>query len=349
MRQIGVLAKLSILGSVYGTVISIGMVYCLGKAGVAPALVGIAAMGTATAWWYSRKIVLTVPLLSAGALGEEAKSLLKLGLAFMSSGLMMMGAAYLVRLIVVREAGVESAGLYQAAWTLGGLYVGFILQAMGTDFYPRLTAVADDNEACNRVVNEQAHVSMLLAGPGVIATLVLAPWILQIFYTSEFHGALGVLRWICLGMALRIISWPMGFIILAKGAQLFFFWSELAWSVVYLSAAWFCTQRYGLEGAGLAFFISYMFHCVMNYGIASILSEFRWSAETLLVCLLFVSLLATVLAAIHLLPSNIGMPVQILAIMASLAFAVRTCVMAMPDHAVSKMLASSTAWFKCSI
>ncbi len=104
--------------------------------------------------------------------------MLKLGFAFMASALMMTGVAYVVRLILSREVGLDAAGLYQSAWTLGGLYVGFVLQAMGADFYPRLTGVARDNAACNRMVNEQAQVSLLLAGPGVIATLVFAPLVI---------------------------------------------------------------------------------------------------------------------------------------------------------------------------
>ena len=71
---------------------------------------------------------------------------------------MTMGAAYTIRLIVVRQIGFEATGLYQSAWTLGGLYVGLILQAMGADFYPRLTASARNNTTCNRMVNEQARV-----------------------------------------------------------------------------------------------------------------------------------------------------------------------------------------------
>ena len=51
-----------------------------------------------------------------------------------------MGVAYVVRITVLRKVGIEATGLYQSAWTLGGLYVAFILQAMGADFYPRLTA-----------------------------------------------------------------------------------------------------------------------------------------------------------------------------------------------------------------
>ena len=69
---------------------------------------------------------------------QEFASLLKLGLAFLASGLLLMGAAYVVRAIVLHDLGLEAAGIYQAAWTLGGLYIGFILQALGADFYPRL-------------------------------------------------------------------------------------------------------------------------------------------------------------------------------------------------------------------
>ena len=87
---------------------------------------------------------------------------------------------------------------------LGGLYVGFILQAMGTDFYPRLTAVSKDNAECNRLVNEQAQISLLLAGPGVIATLTLAPLVIALFYSPAFQTAVTLLRWICLGMTLRV-------------------------------------------------------------------------------------------------------------------------------------------------
>ena len=51
---------------------------------------------------------------------QEAAPLLKLGFAFMASGCLMMGAAYAVRTMVLRLAGYEAAGFYQAAWTLGG-------------------------------------------------------------------------------------------------------------------------------------------------------------------------------------------------------------------------------------
>ena len=129
---------------------------------------------------------------------------------------------------------------------------------MGADFYPRLVGVAEDHPQCNRLVNEQTQVSLLLAGPGVIATLVFAPLVIALFYSAKFAAAVEILRWICLGMALRVITWPMGFIILAKGAQNLFFGAELAWTVVNVGLTLVCVRSFGTDGAGIAFFGSYV-------------------------------------------------------------------------------------------
>ena len=80
--------------------------------------------------------------------------------------------------------------------------MGIILQAMGADFYPRLTASAHNNQECNRLANEQTLVGLLVAGPGVIASLTLAPLIIALFYSAKFGPAVGILRWVCLGASL---------------------------------------------------------------------------------------------------------------------------------------------------
>jgi glycosyltransferase involved in cell wall biosynthesis len=268
--------------------------------------------------------------LSLSQARREAASLLRLGVAFMASGLLMMGAAYAARIITLRELGLDAAGLYQSAWAIGGLYVGFVLQAMGADFYPRLVGVAADDVQCNRLVNEQAHVSLLLAAPGVLATVVLAPWILQVFYTSRFAGAQDVLRWICLGVALRVISWPMGFIIVARNNQWVFLATELAWTVVNVGATWLCVRRFGLAGAGIAFFVSYVFHVLMIYATVRRLSGFRWSPAVFRTGLGFIALAALVCLGLRVLPPAWGFAGGAVAVLASAAW---SC------HAMLRLLA----------
>jgi PST family polysaccharide transporter len=301
MRRIYDFSIMGVLGALFGTVTSIPLVYLMGPAGVAPALVASAALGILASWWFSRKIAVEVQLMTGSEFRSEATALLKLGFAFAAGGILTMGAAYAVRAMVARVVGLDAAGFYQSAWTLGGLYVGIILQAMAADFYPRLVAVSDDHPQCNRLVNEQAQVSMLLAAPGVIGTLTFASLVINLFYAPIFSEAVDVLRWICLGVALRVITWPPGFIIVAKNRQVLFFAGELAWTLVNVGLAWLCLQWYGLNGAGIAFFASCVFHGFVIYPLVRRVSGFRWSRVNLATGLAFILLTVGVFSAFHIL------------------------------------------------
>ena len=336
MRRIPDLAKMGVLGALFGTIISIPVVYFLREKGVVPALVGVAAMTLATSWWYSRKVQIQPPAMTVFQIKDETAALLKLGFAFMASGFLMMGAAYAVRAMVLRMIGFEATGLYQSAWTLGGLYVGIIFQAMGADFYPRLTAIARDNTECNRLVNEQVQISLLLAGPGVIATLTFAPVVIALFYSAVFSAAAGILRWICLGMALRVITWPMGAIILAKGNARVFFWAELAWTIVNVGLSWLCLRAFDLNGTGIAFFGSYVFHGLMIYPIVRRLSGFRFSAANRQTGLLFLSLNAFVFCGFYGLPPLWAMGVGTLALILSGVYSILALLNLLPADRIPR-------------
>lgn len=277
MRRIKDLGKMSVLGTFFGTSLSVPLIYCFGEDGIVPSLIGGACITFATSWWYSRKVVIRDCSMSLKEMGEEASALLKLGVAFMASGILMVGSTYAIRTMIAHLMGLPAAGIYQAAWTLGSLYIGFILQSMGADFYPRLSAIASNNEECNRLVNEQAQISLLLAGPGVMGTLTFAPLAIALFYSSEFTAAVIPLRWICLGLILRVIAWPMGCILLARRNQLLFFLTELAAATVHLGLAWIGVHHFGLAGVGVAFFGLYIWHTGLIYAIVRQLTGFRWS------------------------------------------------------------------------
>lgn len=334
MRNIGSLALINVLSGLFGTAVSIPLIYLFGAQAIAPSLVVIAAASILPTWWYSRKICTDRPPMSARQFGQEATALLRLGFAFMASGLLTFGAAYAIRIIVLKEGGVAAAGLYQAAWALGGLYAGFILQAMSTDFYPRLTATADNNAECNRLVNEQAEISLLLAGPGLLATLTLAPLVMNLFYSSEFHGAVELLRWICLGMMLRIVAWPMGFIVLAKGAQTIFFWTEVAATLVHVGFAWLLVPKFGTPGAGMAFFGLYLWHSILIYVIVRRYTGFRWSPANRRHALLYLPASGLVFTAFFVLPPWSAMVIGCVAVIVSGLYSLRMLVELLPPESV---------------
>jgi antigen flippase len=330
MRRIADLAKMNVLSALFGVCTAIPLVYFFREKGVVPSLVSVAAMTILTSWWYSRKIDVQTPTVTLSQVRQEASALLKLGSAFMASGFLTMGVAYAVRITVLHKIGLEATGLYQSAWTVGGLYVGVILGAMGADFYPRLTASIHNKEEANRLVNEQTLVGVLLAGPGVLATLTFAPLVIALLYSAKFGTAVGVLRWICLGTMLQVVTWPMGFIIVAKGRQGLFFFSELAWAAVAASLAWVCVKSYALNGAGIAFFGSYIFHGILTYPIARWLTGFRWSTESKQKVLVFLLLIGLVFGSFYVLPLLWATGIGTLAAVASGAYSIRVLLRLIP-------------------
>lgn len=277
MRRIGDLAKMNMFGALAGALLSIPIVYVWGRAGIPAYMVLGAGVGAFISWSYARRVRIEAINLSFQQMTDEARSLLKLGLVFLASGLMTAGALFLLRVFVTHQQGVYGAGQFQAASALSMVYVGFVLQAMGTDFFPRLTAVAADNRRCNQLANEQSEISILLALPGVLATLALAPWVIQIFYSNKFDKAAEILCWQVAGTFLQVNSWPIGFIIVAKGRAAAFFWTDLASYSLYVALGWLGLKVFGLPGAGMAFLGLYVFHWCVVYIIVRRMSGFALS------------------------------------------------------------------------
>jgi PST family polysaccharide transporter len=182
------------------------------------------------------------------------------------------------------------------------MFVNFVLGAMGADYYPRLTGVASDKPAMVRMVNEQTEIGLLLALPGLLATMALAPWILQIFYTREFLGAVELLQWFILGCLGRVISWPLGFVMLALGKGRWFLLTETSFNLVHVALIALGLQLHGIEGVAIAFVVMYVGYIAAVLLVSRRLIGFKWSAECTRLGLLSLPVLGVIFTASRLLP-----------------------------------------------
>ena len=277
LRRIGDMAKVAILAAAASTILTVPVLYFWRQDAVVALLLLASGTGLFASWWYARRVSIPpVPMTWRDA-WAEVKPLLRLGLAAMSAAVMGAAIAYVVRVAIVRSLGFEAAGIFQAATALSSVYCGFILTSMGADFLPRISSVASDDAHCNRLVNEQAEVGLLLAFPGICATLAFAPVIVPLLYSAQFDPATEIVRWQVLGIFLRVASWPLGYLLLAKGKARLYFWTEVSYNVVYIGLIWICVGAWGLPGAGIAFFGLYIYYTVLMCIVTRRLSGFAWS------------------------------------------------------------------------
>lgn len=301
LRRIGDIAKLQIASALLGALVSVGLYAWLGERGIVPAILISAAVALLSSWWLSRKVPISSVELTWRQTATEARRFVSLGLAFMWAGLLTAGVGLATQSMISRKFGLDANGIYQAAWGLSGVFAGFILTAMGTDFYPRLTAVANINQEVNRQVNEQTEVGVLLALPGLLATLVFSPWVIRLFLTAKFLPAADLLPWFVLGICGRVICWPIGYILLAKGASRAFALTETLFNLCHVLLIWLGLQLFGLVGAAAAFVIMYASYTVAMLWVAGRLTGFRWSSSVSRLLVTAVALVALAYATVTLL------------------------------------------------
>lgn len=280
-RRVSDLARLSILGTVAGTVISLGLYAWLRERAIVPVVIATAVANLGFSWWFARKISLDEVPQTVHETWRQSRRLLTQGLAFMWSAVAAAGVALITRSLIVRELGLESNGIHQAAWGISGMFAGFILGAMGSDFFPRLTAVSEDHEQVNRLVNEQTEIGILLALPGLMGTLAFGPWIMNVFYSAKFLPGADLLPWFVLGVFGKVVSWPMGFTMIAKGAKGWFAISETGAAACQLILTVGLLYGFGLVGTAVAYALLYLFYTGFVFWICRRLTNFTWSPTTL--------------------------------------------------------------------
>jgi PST family polysaccharide transporter len=278
MRRIGDIARLNVFGSAISTVLGITLIWRLGKAGlVAYVLIAPLASFVLGHYYVSRLPTAGKEAVALPELTGEWKMLFRLGIAMVGAGLVNQFAQLWIRIYVAKTLGTQSLGQYQAAWTISMQYVTFVLAAMGADYYPRLTGVIQDHQAAARLVNEQTEIATLLSAPVFVAMMAAAPWVIHLLYTASFMPAIEILRWQVLGDVLKVISWPLGFLLLAAGDGKTFFISETASWIVTAGLITGLVPVMGLRITGMAYFAMYAFYLPLVYWLARQRIGFRWS------------------------------------------------------------------------
>jgi len=281
LRRIGDIAKINILTACVGTVTAITLFWFFRLDGIVPSLVALTMINLSGSYWYARRIPRPKHPMSWAESFRSAKGLIGLGVAFMWTAVLAVLVNFTIKAFLRSEVGVDAVGIYSAAFSLSGMFIGFVLAAMGTEFFPSLTAVSNDRGKMKALVNQQTEIGLLLAVPGLLATLALAPWIIQIFYTAKFAQSADLLQWLVLGCLGQVISWPMGFIIIVKGSGRFFALTSSVTSFVHLSLVLVGTKFFGLEGTAFAFCLLNMFHILWTMYLGHRLIDFRWSASVI--------------------------------------------------------------------
>jgi antigen flippase len=216
------------------------------------------------------------------------------------------------------------------------------LQAMGTDFYPRLTTVAKDNESCRRLLNEQIEMGILMALPGLLAAVALAPLLLFVFYSREFLEGAVLLPWLLLGVLGQLIGWPLAMLQTAKSATRYIYLTRTHGAVLLLCLTLVLIPTQGLVGAAYAFALYAWIQNGLLYVLSCKLCSFAFSWRVKALCGCGSLLIVVNMALVALLPSIIGEALALAIAFVTLGFCVyMIAAHAAPNNRYSQIIISA--------
>ena len=276
LRRLNYLARANVTGSVIGLLIAVPVYYKWQLDGIVPMIIISSLTSMILSWYFARKTGVKSIKVAKDETFIESKSMLKMGFMISLSSLIATAASYLVRIYISNTGGVEQVGLFNAGFAIIGTYVGMVFTAMGTDYYPRLSAVAHDNSKSRELINQQAEVAILILAPILAIFLVFINWVIILLYSNKFIAMNEMIHWAALGVYFKAVAWSVAFILLAKSATGVFFWNELAGNIYILGFNILGYKVAGLEGLGISYLVSYFIYFIQIFIVTRLKYSFSF-------------------------------------------------------------------------
>lgn len=301
LRKLQYLAKANLAGSSIGLIIVIPLYYRFGIDAIVPAIIITSILSLALSFYFSKKVKIQSVKASREMTFAEGKSMLSMGFMISLAGLITLGSSYVIRIYISNTGGIDQVGLYNAGFVLIESYVGLIFTAMSADYYPRLSAVNDNNEKTRDIVTQQAITAMLILAPIVVLFIVFVPEIIAILYSSKFALINLMVRTAIIGMIFRAASWSMGFILFAKGDSSLLMKTSVGFNMVFLINNILGYQLFGLNGLGISFTVNFIIHFIALIIITKYKYGFTFKPEfsKIFISCLFLCLIAFSLTIIN--------------------------------------------------
>ena len=262
-RKLKYLAKSSAIGVTIGLFISIPLYYFFGINGIVPNIIIGSLSALLLTWYFSRKVKVEKVPLTMKQIFKEGKTMLIMGVAMSLTAILSSASSFAIRGFIRSLDGVEAVGLFSLGFALTNQYTGLVFSAMSTDFYPRLSAVNNDNEKCTELVNRQNEIGTLIIAPMLAALIIFVPLVIRLLASEKFLPITEYMVWAAWGVFFKMTSWSIGYIFLAKAESRLFVITEIVSCVATLLFSIIGYSLGGLTGIGLASAAALAFYLLM--------------------------------------------------------------------------------------
>ena len=173
-----------------------------------------------------------------------------------------------IRTLLVKHSGVELASYWEGYSRLSLFMSGLAISSISLYYLPKLVE-ANTGQEMLKVVLWGVKFLFAVAFPAILLIFMFGSDVISLLYTTKFLEAIFLLKWELLGTLLKLLSFTVSFIMVAKKLTKVFVLSELISGLVFFGLSVLLVEIYGVVGASIAFagtYFLYLLWAVIYFG-----------------------------------------------------------------------------------
>lgn len=171
----------------------------------------------------------------------------------------------IIREYIGENLGWDSAGYWQGIWYISTMYLMLVTTTLSVYYLPRLSEIQDNSELKKEIFSGYKIIMPIV----IVASLViflLKEYVVLIAFSKDFMPMMELFAWQLIGDVIKIASWLLGFITLAKAMTKIYISLEIFGSLSFVLFSIYFVDNYGLIGITYAYAFNYFLYMfVMIY------------------------------------------------------------------------------------
>lgn len=196
--------------------------------------------------------------------GVDKDSLIKLGkfsMMAITSVLTVPVSHLIIRNYIGDNLSWDDAGYWQGIWYISTMYLMVITTSLSVYYLPKLSEIQDNQELKKEIFNGYKviiPIVMVLA----FGIFIFKELVVTIAFTDSFMPMLELFKWQLFGDVIKIASWLLSMMMLAKAMTKMFIYTEIFFSLSFVLLAINLIDNFGLIGVTYAFSINYTLYFI---------------------------------------------------------------------------------------
>lgn len=192
---------------------------------------------------------------------ESLSKLSKYSLMAIVSALTVPVSHLIIREYIGENLGWDSAGYWQGIWYISTMYLMLVTTTLGVYYLPRLSEIQDNKELRKEIFSGYKIIMPIVILASLIIFL-LKEYVILIAFSKDFMPMMELFAWQLIGDVIKIASWLLAYLMLAKAMTKVFIYTEVLFSALFVGLSLLFVDKFGLVGITYAYALNYFLYLV---------------------------------------------------------------------------------------